>query len=92
MGRHLYKLFLNGEISNLPEHNFYPPNLTMLTLWSSQLKQDSTPILERLHNLAILHLGFNFYNGEQMIFSSNGFPLTQRSVVLQSVRKRVEGG
>ena len=49
--QHLYKLYLGGAISNLPEHHHLPPNLTKLTLWESRLRQDPMPILEKLLNL-----------------------------------------
>ena len=62
MCRHLYKLKLVGEISNLLEH-FFLPNLIVLALFSSKLKQDPTPILERLHNLVILNLMSDSYIG-----------------------------
>ncbi|KAJ9683823.1 hypothetical protein PVL29_016360 [Vitis rotundifolia] len=73
MCRHLYELFLGGEISNLPRHDHFPSNLTKLTLSYSLLKQDPIPILERLPYLTILHL-FNSYDGEEMVFSGTGFP------------------
>uniref|UniRef100_F6HCD4 Uncharacterized protein n=1 Tax=Vitis vinifera TaxID=29760 RepID=F6HCD4_VITVI len=72
--QHLYKLFLGGEISKLPGHHHLPPNLTKLTLWESHLRQDPIPILERLLNLTTLSLWSNFYLGEEMVFSTNGFP------------------
>lgn len=73
MCRHLYELFLGGEISNLPGHGHFPSNLTKLTLSYSLLKQDPIPILERLPYLTILRL-FNSYDGEEMVFSGTGFP------------------
>ena len=71
--QHLCKLFVCGEIRNLPEPNFFPPNLTELTLHSSKLQQDPTPILERLPNLTILSFRYDAYIGEEMVFSPNGF-------------------
>ena len=85
---HLYKLNLDGEISNLPGHFFFPPNLTMLTLRSSKLKQDPTPILECLLNLTILSLLTDFYIGEEMVFSKNGFPrLKDLAISSHSVKR-----
>ena len=72
--QHLCKLCLVGEISNLPKHDLFPPNLTELSLGSSKLQQDPTPILERLPNLMILSLWHDSYIGEEMVFSPNGFP------------------
>ncbi|CBI25487.3 unnamed protein product, partial [Vitis vinifera] len=72
--QHLYKLFLGGEISKLPGHHHLPPNLTKLTLCGSYLRQDPIPILERLLNLTALCLWSNFYLGEEIVFSANGFP------------------
>ena len=69
----LLKLYLWGEISNLPEPNLFPPNLTVLILQCSKLQQDPTPILERLPMLTFLSLTYNFYIGEEMVFSRNGF-------------------
>ena len=71
--QHLCKLCLVGEISNLPKPNLFPPNLTKLSLQSSKLQQDPTPILERLPNLTILSLYRDSYIGEEMVFSPNGF-------------------
>ena len=71
--QHLLKLHLCGEISNLPEPNLFPPNLTELILQCSKLQQDPTPILERLPMLTFLSLTYNFYIGEEMVFSRNGF-------------------
>ena len=76
MCRHLYELFLGGEISNLPGHGHFPSNLTKLTLSYSLLKQDPIPILERLPYLTILRL-FNSYDGEL-----NWVPSTQISATL----------
>ncbi|CBI25483.3 unnamed protein product, partial [Vitis vinifera] len=85
---HLYKLNLDGEISNLLGHFFFPPNLTMLTLRSSKLKQDPTPILECLLNLTILSLLTDFYIGEEMVFSKNGFPrLKDLAISSHSVKR-----
>ncbi|XP_034704997.1 putative disease resistance protein At1g50180 isoform X2 [Vitis riparia] len=87
---HLYKLRLHGEISNLPGHFFFPPNLTMLTLRSSKLKQDPTPILECLLNLTILSLLRDFYIGEEMVFSKNGFPRLKDLAIFSHSVKRLK--
>ena len=71
--QHLCKLFVCGEIRNLPEPNLFPPNLIELILHSSKLQQDPTPILERLPNLTILSLRCDSFIGEEMVFSPNGF-------------------
>ena len=88
--QHLLKLNLHGEISNLPEPNLFPPILTKLTLHSSKLQQAPTPILERLPNLAILSLWFDSYIGEEMIFSSNGFPRLKVLSLLHLSIKRLK--
>ena len=89
--QHIYKLFLHGDISNLPEHNVFPPNLTKLTLiLCSQLKQDPTPILERLPNLGVLHLlPIEYYIGEEMVFSSNGFARLKHLKLFSEFLKRL---
>ena len=86
---HLYKLCLGGEVSNLPGHSF-PPNLTELILTSSKLKQDPTPILESLLNLTILYLGSDFYIGEEMVFSKNGFPRLKDLTISHCFVKRLK--
>ena len=86
---HLYKLSLHGEISNLPGH-FFPPNLTMLTLRYSKLKQDPTSILESLLNLTILYLLPDFYVGEEMVFSKNGFPRLEGLAIFSRFVKRLK--
>ncbi|KAJ9683822.1 hypothetical protein PVL29_016359 [Vitis rotundifolia] len=87
---HLYKLYLRGEISNLPGHSFFPPNLTELILFSSNLKQDPTPILESLLNLTILNLRYDFYIGEEMVFSKNGFPRLKDLMISSHFVKRLK--
>ncbi|KAK0601823.1 hypothetical protein LWI29_027742 [Acer saccharum] len=66
----LIDLRLNGKIEKLPGdiHNVLP-NLKRLSLKYSFLEEDPMPLLEKLHSLMILHLGFNFYSGKNLFCS-----------------------
>ncbi|KAF5745384.1 disease resistance protein RPP13-like [Tripterygium wilfordii] len=74
---HLLKLKLDGKIENLPEEHEFPPNLTVLILVRSKLKQDPMPILENLPNLAFLDFGIDSFLGYEMFITSEGFPQLQ---------------
>ncbi|KAK3200302.1 hypothetical protein Dsin_023717 [Dipteronia sinensis] len=71
----LIELRLYGKIEKLPEdiHNALP-NLECLLLKYSYLENDPMPLLENLHNLMILFLGFGFYSGRKLFCSAEGFP------------------
>ncbi|XP_034705379.1 probable disease resistance RPP8-like protein 2 [Vitis riparia] len=93
--RHLYKLKLPGQISSLPGHQHLPQSLTKLVLRTSRLAQDPMPILERLPNLTVLHLLVNAYVGEEMVFSTDGFPKLKNLILgfIHNLKKlRVEEG
>ncbi|XP_020415612.1 putative disease resistance protein At1g59780 isoform X2 [Prunus persica] len=74
--RGIYKLKLDGPITELPKelHNY--PNLTKLVLWSCGLKEDQMGILEKLPNLTTLRLGYKTFrkNTKILVFSKGGFP------------------
>ncbi|XVE69248.1 hypothetical protein DITRI_Ditri09bG0137200 [Diplodiscus trichospermus] len=77
---HLLKLFLVGKIEEDPhlrhiDHisKFIPANITQLTLQESELKQDPLSALEKLHQLRILRLLSNAFEGTKMICSANAF-------------------
>ncbi|GAY65358.1 hypothetical protein CUMW_240490 [Citrus unshiu] len=74
----LIKLKLEGKINILPRSSDeFPPNLSVLVLYGSLLKEDSIPILEMLPSLTILHLGNDSFSGKKMVFSMAGFPQLQ---------------
>lgn len=76
--RNLIKLKLEGKINILPRSSDeFPPNLSILVLYGSLLKEDSIPILEMLPSLTILHLGNDSFSGKKMVFSEEGFPQLQ---------------
>ncbi|KAK9177317.1 hypothetical protein WN944_029338 [Citrus x changshan-huyou] len=71
-------LQLEGKINILPRSSDeFPPNLSVLVLYGSLLKEDSIPILEMLSSLTILHLGNDSFSGKKMVFSMAGFPQLQ---------------
>ncbi|CAL5330559.1 unnamed protein product [Camellia sinensis] len=68
---HLHKLHLCGSLNmvkKLPDQ--FPPNLTKLTLYFTELEEDPMPTLEKLPNLRTLILDFNSYIGKEMVCSS----------------------
>ncbi|KAI8533101.1 hypothetical protein RHMOL_Rhmol11G0269900 [Rhododendron molle] len=69
--RHLHKLDLRGSVTELPLPDAFPPNLTHLSLFTSGLKEDPMPTLEKLPNLRSLAM-----NGEwtEMLCTAGGFP------------------
>ncbi|XP_016647179.1 PREDICTED: disease resistance protein RPP8-like [Prunus mume] len=77
--RHIYKLKLEGPITELPKelHNY--PNLTKLQLNGCGLKEDEMGILEKLPNITILKLLGNVFeeNTKILVFSKGGFPSLQ---------------
>ncbi|XP_031260006.1 putative disease resistance RPP13-like protein 2 [Pistacia vera] len=76
--QHLIKLKLEGKIDDLPgNRDEFPPNLTILILYGSALKEDPMPILEHLPSLSILDMGKNSFLGYKMVFSETGFSQLQ---------------
>ncbi|KAL6136377.1 hypothetical protein ACLB2K_061672 [Fragaria x ananassa] len=71
---HLYKLRLDGKMSELPEQLRGYPDLTKITLVSTKLKGDKIEILEKLPKLRVLYLGYKSFESETMVFSQGGFP------------------
>ncbi|KAJ4716723.1 Disease resistance protein [Melia azedarach] len=71
---HLIKLKLDGKIENLPGIiDGFPPNLYILILYGSFLKEESIPALEQLSSLTILELGSDSFCGNKMVFSGKCF-------------------
>ncbi|XXG72570.1 hypothetical protein AAC387_Pa07g1637 [Persea americana] len=77
---HLYAMYLDGALEKLIQPHQFPPLLTKLYLWNSNMKQDSLATLEMLPNLRTLVLHTGSYVGKKMIIISQGF---QRLQVLQ---------
>ncbi|CAL8176577.1 unnamed protein product [Prunus armeniaca] len=71
---HLQKLHLDGEIKKLPDPHQFPPNLIKLSLFNSNLEEDSIVKLGRLPNLKMLLLGSRSYNWTKLVCSSEWFP------------------
>ncbi|CAL8176581.1 unnamed protein product [Prunus armeniaca] len=72
---HLCKLHLEGEIKKLPDPHQFPPNLIKLSLFNSDLEEDSIVKLGSLPNLKMLLLGLNSWNWTKLVCSSSeGFP------------------
>ncbi|XP_004296556.1 PREDICTED: probable disease resistance RPP8-like protein 2-like [Fragaria vesca subsp. vesca] len=71
---HLYKLRLGGKMSELPEQLRGYPDLTKITLYSTELKGDQIEILEKLPKLRVLYLDYMSFESETMVFSQGGFP------------------
>ncbi|KAL6143361.1 hypothetical protein ACLB2K_054056 [Fragaria x ananassa] len=71
---HLYKLRLEGKMSELPEQLRGYPDLTKITLYKTELKGDMIEILEKLPKLRVLYLGYKSFESETMVFSQGGFP------------------
>ncbi|KAL6143362.1 hypothetical protein ACLB2K_054057 [Fragaria x ananassa] len=71
---HLYKLRLDGKMSELPEQLRGYPDLTKITLYKTELKGDQIEILEKLPKLRVLYLDHKSFESETMVFSQEGFP------------------
>ncbi|KAL6143366.1 hypothetical protein ACLB2K_054061 [Fragaria x ananassa] len=71
---HLYKLRLDGKMSELPEQLRGYPDLTKITLRSTRLMGDQIEILEKLPKLRVLYLYDKSFESETMVFSQGGFP------------------
>ncbi|XP_043689945.1 disease resistance protein RPH8A-like [Telopea speciosissima] len=76
---HLYNMNLRGCLEKIPDPMDFPPYLTELRLSCSHLKQDDQPMatLKKLPNLKILILGWNIFEGKEMICSVGGFAKLQ---------------
>ncbi|KAK9286159.1 hypothetical protein L1049_014541 [Liquidambar formosana] len=72
--QYLHTLTLRGQIEKLPECRQFPPNLTKLTLWGSELEEDPMETLEKLPNLSILRLHWKAFSGKVMVCSLQCFP------------------
>ncbi|KAJ4977389.1 hypothetical protein NE237_002495 [Protea cynaroides] len=72
---HLYSIFLDGYLEKLPELGDFPPYLTEVRLYKSHLKQDDQYMetFEKLPNLKILELGWDSFEGKELICSVGGF-------------------
>ncbi|GMP37653.1 hypothetical protein CsSME_00009241 [Camellia sinensis var. sinensis] len=67
---HLRKLELRGSLNPVKKFpDQFPPNLTKLTIWNTELEEDPMPTLEKLPNLRTLILE-NSYIGKEMVCSS----------------------
>ena len=71
---HLIKLHLNGFIAKLFDAEYFPKNLTELSLKGSFLMEDPMEKLEMLQSLRVLKLKHSSYYGKEMVCSSGGFP------------------
>ncbi|KAF8019964.1 hypothetical protein BT93_G0601 [Corymbia citriodora subsp. variegata] len=73
--RYFCTLSMHGKIEKLPEYSSLPQQLRKLVLLTSLLQEDPMPILEKLHHLQTLLLGFWAFVGKEMVCSTGGFPL-----------------
>ncbi|GAU51546.1 hypothetical protein TSUD_414090 [Trifolium subterraneum] len=80
----LYKLHIEGPISNFPQPNQISSKLAKLKLQGSGLIVDPMTTLEKLPNLRLLELQLDSFLGKKMVCSSNGFPQL-RSLVLSDL-------
>ncbi|KAE9464535.1 hypothetical protein C3L33_03642, partial [Rhododendron williamsianum] len=66
----LRKLHLYGiTMSELPQHDKLPPNLTKISLWKIRLEKDPMDTLKKLQKLKILKLGYESYMGKELVCS-----------------------
>ncbi|CAL5184591.1 unnamed protein product [Lathyrus oleraceus] len=80
----LYKLHIEGPISNFPSPNQISSKLAKLKLQGSGLVVDPMTTLEKLPNLRLLELQLDSFLGKNMVCSSKGFPQL-RSLVLSDL-------
>ncbi|KAL3535643.1 hypothetical protein ACH5RR_004104 [Cinchona calisaya] len=74
----LLKLHLGIVIEKLPDVEEFPPNLTKLTLRSTELEDDPLNTLQRLPKLEILKLGYRSYTAREIVCSgADSFPQLQ---------------
>ncbi|WKA08219.1 hypothetical protein VitviT2T_025958 [Vitis vinifera] len=71
---HLIKLHLKGFMAKLFDAEYFPQNLTELSLKGSFLMEDPMVKLEMLQSLRVLKLKHSAYLGKEMICSCGGFP------------------
>lgn len=71
---HLIKLHLKGFMAKLFDAEYFPQNLTELSLKGSFLMEDPMVKLEMLQSLRVLKLKQSAYVGKEMICSCGGFP------------------
>ncbi|KAI8565525.1 hypothetical protein RHMOL_Rhmol03G0266900 [Rhododendron molle] len=64
------------RMSELPQHDKLPPNLTKITLENIFLEKDPMDTLKKLQKLKILKLGYKSYVGKELVCSgeSGNFP------------------
>ncbi|XP_057801919.1 disease resistance protein RPH8A-like [Salvia miltiorrhiza] len=70
----LTKLKLEGKMSKCPSASMFPPNLSHLTLTSSELNDDPMAELGKLPKLLFLKVQYDAYRGETMLVLCDGFP------------------
>ncbi|GFS41252.1 hypothetical protein Acr_00g0073300 [Actinidia rufa] len=70
----LFRFHLEGRVTELPEYDKLPQNLTKLTLVRTFLKADPMDTLKKLPKLKILQFDFDSYIGEKMMVCSGGGP------------------
>ena len=70
----LFRLHLYGHVTELPEYDKLPQNLTKLTLIRTCLEADPMDTLKKLPKLKILHFDDLSYIGEKMMVCSEGGP------------------
>ncbi|KAL5098217.1 hypothetical protein RYX36_002544 [Vicia faba] len=80
----LYKLHIEGPISNFPSPNQISSKLAKLKLQGSGLVVDPMTTLEKLPNLRLLELQLDSFLGKRMVCGSKGFPQL-RSLVLSDL-------
>ncbi|XP_057802249.1 disease resistance protein RPP8-like [Salvia miltiorrhiza] len=92
----LTKLKLYGKMSKCPTATMFPPNLSHLTLTSSQLHDDPMAELGKLPKLLFLKIQYKVYLGETMLVLCDGFPSLEALVlrVLHELKSVIieEGG
>ncbi|KAM5554699.1 putative disease resistance protein [Rosa sericea] len=71
---HIYKLRLVGKMTEFPKELLDYPNLTKITLVSTELRCDQIEILKMLPKLRVLYLGKDAFKSKTMVFSPGGFP------------------
>nr|XP_048331710.1 disease resistance protein RPM1-like [Ziziphus jujuba var. spinosa] len=70
----LRSLSLTGPLSKLPEWISQLQNLVNLTLVLTKLEDDPVKIFRNLHNLLMLRMLYDAYNGEKLQFEEGVFP------------------
>ncbi|XP_030493802.2 putative disease resistance protein At1g50180 [Cannabis sativa] len=70
---HLYKIHLAGSMQKMFDIQYFPTNLSELTLTQSWLMEDPMKTLEKLRSLRVLKLKHAAYVGREITCSSGGF-------------------